>query len=178
MRFVARVVRSKTFTTVTTVKFTVVSGPPHGTVLVSTLLTTVNRKLHCFLVRATVPLRVTATSFFTTFSVNLLTVPFTGTVRYPTRIFSFPSLLPVVPKVFTCGDVLTLARFVRAGSSATSLGCLIRFYRGKTAAVFILFTLMINTTVPMFVFRHRSFATAHLLGGLIGGWAWWGGPPR
>lgn len=161
---------SNTFTTMTTVKFTVVSGPPQGTVLVSTFLTTMNRKLHCFLVRTRLfAVSVTATSFFTTISVNLLTVPFTGTVRYPTRIFSFPSLLPVVPKVFTCGDVLTLAGFVRAGSRASSLQCLMSFYRGNDAAVFILFTLIMKTTMPMFVFRHRSFATAHLLGGLMGG---------
>jgi len=87
------------FAAIASVGFAVISNPPRKAILVSALLAAVGHGLRYFLLHST-SLDIASASFIAAFSIGMLSILFAKMIHCPAEVFSFPSLLPMIPGMF------------------------------------------------------------------------------
>jgi Uncharacterized conserved protein len=87
------------FAAIASVGFAVISNPPRKAILVSALLAAVGHGLRYCLLHCT-SLDIASASFVAAFSIGMLSIVFARMIHCPAEVFSFPSLLPMIPGMF------------------------------------------------------------------------------
>lgn len=137
--------------------FAVISNPSRNAVLVSALLGALGHALRLFL-HTSLGMEISLATFFAASTIGLLGVLFARLIHCPAEVFSFPSLLPMIPGLFAYRTILSLIKFMRTTDVALSQGYIMDFFRNGMTALFILFALVIGVSLPILLFHKLSFS--------------------
>lgn len=150
------------FAAVAAIGFAVISNPPKKAVFVSALLAAVGHACRYYLIQYT-PLDLTPSTFVASFVIGLLSLLFAKMIHCPAEVFSFPSLLPMIPGMFAYKTVLSLMRFLTTSNVQEMQGLLIDVFRNGLTTIFVLFALVVGVSLPLFMFHRQSFMMTRLL---------------
>ncbi len=145
------------FAAIAAMGFAVISNPPKRAVAVAALLSAIGHSFRYYLIHV-VELDISAASFFAAVLIGSLSFIFARLIHCPNEIFTFPSLLPMIPGMFAYKMFLSLAKFIRSSDDIELRFRLIEdaVVNGMTA-VFILFALVLGVSLPVILFHKQSF---------------------
>ena len=148
------------FAAIAAIGFAIISNPPRKAILISAFLAAVGHGLRYFLMHTHLfTMDIATASFFAAVSIGLLAIPFAKAIHCPAEVFSFPSLLPMIPGMFAYKSILALTKFMQTKDETASLQYLVDF--------FVLFALVVGAAVPVFIFHRQSFTATRLLKKLV-----------
>ncbi|MEG1546519.1 MAG: threonine/serine exporter family protein [Bacteroides sp.] len=152
------------FAAVAAVGFAIISNPPRKALAIAALLAAIGHGLRFYLMHSDVFMMEIATaSFFAAFAIGLLAIPFAKFIHCPAEVFSFPSLLPMIPGMFAYKTILALTKFLQSSNYTESLEYMVQFFHNGITTVFVLFALVVGAAVPVFIFHRQSFTVTRLL---------------
>ena len=143
--FITATVLDGAFAAVAAIGFAIISNPPRKAILISAFLAAVGHGLRYFLMHAHLfTMDIATASFFAAVSIGLLAIPFAKAIHCPAEVFSFPSLLPMIPGMFAYKSILALTQFMQTKDA-----------------------LVVVAAVPVFIFHRQSFTATRLLKKLV-----------
>ncbi|MDD6210945.1 MAG: threonine/serine exporter family protein [Bacteroidales bacterium] len=162
MNLVFSILADGLFAAIAAIGFAVISNPPKKAVLVAALLAAIGHALRFFLLKNT-NLDIATATIIAAFSIGMLSIYFAKIIRCPAEVFSFPSLLPMIPGMFAYKTILALMKFLKCKDELLLQGLIVDVFRNGLTTIFILFSLVIGVSIPLFVFHKQSFMmTRHL----------------
>lgn len=150
------------FAAVASIGFAVISNPPRKAIFISALLAAVGHALRYYLMHHT-PLDIAMSSLIAAFTIGLFSMICAKLIHCPAVIFSFPSLLPMIPGMYAYKTVLALMQFIRGGDIVRQNELMVEFFRNGLTTLFIMFALVIGVALPIFMFHKQSFMMTRLL---------------
>ena len=136
--------------------FAVISNPPRNAILVSAILAALGHGLRFFLIKSGFDISL-ATFVAATF-IGLLSILFARIIHCPAEVFSFPSLLPMIPGMFAYRTILSVIKFMQSSDIAKSQGFMLDFFHNGMTTLFILLALVVGVSLPILVFPKLSFS--------------------
>lgn len=162
--FITATVLDGAFAAIAAIGFAIISNPPRKAILISAFLAAVGHGLRYFLMHSDmIAMNISAASFFAALSIGLLAIPFAKAIHCPAEVFSFPSLLPMIPGMFAYKSILALTQFMQTKDESASLKLLVEFCHNGATTIFVLFALVVGAAVPVFIFHRQSFTATRLL---------------
>jgi len=137
--------------------FAVISNPSRKAVAVSALLAAIGHGLRFALIHSA-KLEISVATFIAASCIGLLSMLFARIIRCPAEVFSFPSLLPMIPGLFAYRTILGLIKFMRTTDVIKAQGFMMDFFHNGLTALFILFALVIGVSLPVLFFPKLSFS--------------------
>lgn len=150
------------FAAIAAIGFSVISNPPRKAIFVSALLAAVGHGLRYSLLHSTT-IDIATASFIAAFTIGMLSIPFAKKIHCPAEVFSFPSLLPMIPGMYAYKSVLALVKFIQCKDNEASINIIVDIFRNGATTIFVLFALVVGVAVPMFIFHKQSFAVTRIL---------------
>jgi len=138
------------------VGFAVISNPSRKAVYVSALLAAIGHGLRFFLLKS--GFEISLATFVAASFIGLLSILFARLIHCPAEVFSFPSLLPMIPGLFAYRTILSLIKFMQNGDIQKSQGFIIEFFHNGMTTIFILLALVVGVSLPVLFFPKISFS--------------------
>lgn len=160
--FIEAIIFDGFFAAIASIGFAVISNPPRKAILVSALLAAVGHGLRYCLLHST-SLDIASASFIAAFSIGMLSIFFAKKIHCPAEVFSFPSLLPMIPGMFAYKTILALVKFIQCKDDSASVDIIVAIFRNGLTATFVMFALVVGVAVPMFIFHKQTFAVTRIL---------------
>ena len=136
--------------------FAVISNPPRNAIFVSAILAALGHSLRFFLIKS--GLDISLSTFVAATFIGLLSMLFARIIRCPAEVFSFPSLLPMIPGMFAYRTILTLIRFMQSTDVIKAQGFMLDFFHNGLTTLFILLALVVGVSLPILFFPKLSFS--------------------
>lgn len=150
------------FAAIAALGFAVISNPPKRAILISALLAALGHALRLYLMTNT-SLGIPTASFFAAFTIGMSSMLAAKLIHCPAEIFSFPSLLPMIPGMFAYKTILSLLRFMEAKSFEVQDQLVVDIFQNGLTALFVMFALVIGVSLPLFLFHKQSFMMTRIL---------------
>ncbi len=138
------------------VGFAVISNPSRKAIFVSALLAAIGHSLRFTLIKS--GLEISLSTFIAAMCIGLLSILFARIIHCPAEVFSFPSLLPMIPGLFAYRTILGLIRFMQNSDSVKSQEYLLNVFHNGLTTLFILLALVIGVSLPVLLFPKYSFS--------------------
>lgn len=168
IEFITATVLDGAFAAVAAIGFAIISNPPRKAILISAFLAAIGHGLRYFLMHTDMfTMSIAPASFFAAFAIGLLAIPFAKVIHCPAEVFSFPSLLPMIPGMFAYKSILALTKFMQTTDQDASLEYIVQFFRNGSTTIFVLFALVVGAAIPVFIFHRQSFTATRLLNTLV-----------
>ena len=132
--------------------FAVISNPPKKAVFIAALLAAVGHACRYYLLHQT-----------PAFTIGMGSMWFAKLIHCPAEVFSFPSLLPMIPGMYAYKTILALIRFMKNDDPLVLQQLIVEIFRNGLTALFVLFALVIGVSLPLFIFYKQSFMMTRLL---------------
>lgn len=145
------------FAAVAAIGFAVISNPPRQAVLISALLAAMGHGLRFYL-QEYVEISLIPSTFFAAFVIGLFSILFARLIHCPAEVFSFPSLLPMIPGMYAYKTILALIRFMNDEDSEILQASIVEIFRNGLTTLFVLSVLVIGVTLPLFIFHKQSIS--------------------
>lgn len=166
--FITAIVLDGAFAAVAAIGFAIISNPPRKAILISAFLAAVGHGFRYYLMHTTLfTMDISAASFFAAITIGMLAIPFARTIHCPAEVFSFPSLLPMIPGMFAYKSILALTKFMQTTDQIASQEYIVQFFRNGCTTIFVLFALVVGAAIPVFIFHRQSFTATRLIGKLV-----------
>jgi len=136
--------------------FAVISNPPRNAIFVSAILAALGHSLRFFLIKT--GLDISLSTFVAATFIGLLSMLFARIIRCPAEVFSFPSLLPMIPGMFAYRTILSLIRFMQSSDVIRAQGFMLDFFHNGLTTLFILLALVVGVSLPILFFPKLSFS--------------------
>jgi len=136
--------------------FAVISNPPRSAIFVSAILAALGHSLRFFLIKS--GLDISLSTFVAATFIGLLSMLFARIIRCPAEVFSFPSLLPMIPGMFAYRTILSLIRFMQSSDVIRAQGFMLDFFHNGLTTLFILLALVVGVSLPILFFPKLSFS--------------------
>ena len=136
--FIEAIIFDGFFSSFASIGFAVISNPPRKAILVSAFLAAVGHGLRYCLLHST-SLDIASASFIAAFSIGMLSIFFAKKIHCPAEVFSFPSLLPMIPGMFAYKSILALTKFMQSTDQTASFNYIEQFFRNGITTIFVLF---------------------------------------
>jgi len=136
--------------------FAVISNPSRKAIYVSAFLAAIGHALRFFLIKS--GLEISIATFFAASFIGLLSILFARIIHCPAEVFSFPSLLPMIPGLFAYRTILSLIKFMQSTDAIKNQGFMMDFFHNGLTALFILFALVVGVSLPILFFPKLSFS--------------------
>ena len=108
------------------------------TVAVSALLSAAGHSFRYYLLYVA-NIDIATSTFLAALLIGVMSFGFAMLIRCPNEVFTFPSLLPMIPGMYAYRMFLSLAQFIRSSDSSTHLELISNiFYNGTTAILFLI----------------------------------------
>lgn len=144
------------FAAIAAVGFAVISNPPRGAVVVAALLSAIGHPFRYFLIHE-MSIHITFATFFAAFLIGSLSFIFAKLLRCPNEVFTFPSLLPMVPGMYAYNMFLSLSKFVRTTDTDSYQSLIENIFTNGLTACFIMMALVVGVSLPVMLFHKESF---------------------
>ena len=142
---------------VAAIGFAVISNPSRKAVAVSALLAAVGHAFRFALIHSA-GLEIWLATFFAASCIGLLSILFARIIHCPAEVFSFPSLLPMIPGLFAYRTVMSLIKFMQNTNAVKNQGFIIDFFHNGMTTLFVLLALVIGVSLPILLFPKTSFS--------------------
>lgn len=162
MEFIESVLLDGLFAAVAATGFAVISNPPRKAILISAFMAAVGHGLRFYLLKGG-SLDLATASFMAAFAIGLLSIFFAKLIHCPAEVFSFPSLLPMIPGMFAYKTILAIMKFLQSRDEVMAMSNLLDIFRNGITTVFVLFALVVGAAIPLFIFYKQSFQMTRLL---------------
>ena len=136
--------------------FAVISNPPRKAIFVSAILAALGHSLRFFLIKS--GLDISLSTFVAATFIGLLSIVFARIIHCPAEVFSFPSLLPMIPGMFAYRTILSVIRFMQSSDIVKSQHFLMDFFHNGMTTLFILLALVVGVSLPILFFPKLSFS--------------------
>jgi len=136
--------------------FAVISNPSRKAVMVSALLAAIGHSLRFFLIKS--GFEISVSTFIAASCIGLLSILFARIIHCPAEVFSFPSLLPMIPGLFAYRTILSLIKFMQNTDIQKSQNFIHDFFRNGMTTLFILLALVVGVSLPILLFPKLSFS--------------------
>lgn len=156
--FITEIILDGLFAAIAAIGFAIISNPPRKAILISALLAAIGHGLRYFLLHTEAfNIDIATASFFAAITIGSLAIPFAKSIHCPAEVFSFPSLLPMIPGMFAYRSILALTKFMQTKDESDSLHYLVDFCHNGSTTLFILSALVVGVAIPIFIFQRQSF---------------------
>ncbi|MDY4043662.1 MAG: threonine/serine exporter family protein [Marinifilaceae bacterium] len=143
------------FAAVAAIGFSVISNPPKQAIFISALLAAIGHGLRFYLLHyMDVPL-IPAT-LVAAFTIGMFSIFFARLIHCPAEVFSFPSLLPMIPGMYAYKTILAFIRFMNSTEEEVLQRLIVEIFRNGLTTVFVLTVLVVGITLPLFIFHKQS----------------------
>ncbi len=136
--------------------FAVISNPPRNAILVSAILAALGHGLRFFLIKS--GLDISLATFVAATFIGLLSILFGRLIHCPAEVFSFPSLLPMIPGMFAYRTILSVIKFMQSTDVIKSQHFMLDFFHNGMTTLFILLALVVGVSLPILFFPKLSFS--------------------
>jgi len=136
--------------------FAVISNPSRKAIFVSAFLAAIGHSLRFFLIKSGVEISVA--TFLAASCIGLLSIIFARIIHCPAEVFSFPSLLPMIPGMFAYRTILSLIKFMQSTEVVKAQGFMLDFFHNGMTTLFILLALVVGVSLPVLIFPKFSFS--------------------
>lgn len=143
------------FSAIAAVGFAVISNPPKQAVLISALLSAVGHSFRYYLLHV-LGLDIATSTFSAALFIGLMSFVFGKIIRCPTEVFTFPSLLPMIPGMYAYNMFLSLAKFIRSDSTL-HLQLIEDIFKNGLTAMFVMIALVVGVSIPIMFFHKQSY---------------------
>ncbi len=144
------------FSAIAAMGFAVISNPPRNAVAAAALLSAIGHSFRYYLMNV-VTLDIVTSTFIAAFIIGLLSFGFARWLRCPSEVFTFPSLLPMIPGMYAYKMFVSAAKFARTSDSSAYSQMIEDIFSKGLTAVFILTALVIGVSLPMMLFHKESY---------------------
>lgn len=162
VEFIESVLWDGMFAAIAATGFAVISNPPRKAVLISAFMAAVGHGLRFYLLKGG-SLDIATASFLAAFAIGLLSIFFAKLIHCPAEVFSFPSLLPMIPGMFAYKTILAVMKFLQSRDEVMAMSNLLDIFKNGITTVLVLFALVIGAAIPLFIFYKQSFQMTRLL---------------
>ena len=97
---------------VAAVGFAVISNPSRKAIYFSALLAAIGHALRFILIKS--GMEISLATFAAASTIGLLSILFARLIHCPAEVFSFPSLLPMIPGMFAYKTILSMIKFMQS----------------------------------------------------------------
>ena len=136
--------------------FAVISNPPRNAILISAILAALGHSLRFFLIKS--GMDISLATFVAASFIGLLSILFARVIHCPAEVFSFPSLLPMIPGMFAYHTILSLIKFMQTTNAIKGQGFILDFFHNGMTTLFILLALVVGVSLPILLFPKLSFS--------------------
>lgn len=136
--------------------FAVISNPSRRAIAVSAFLAAIGHALRFALIKS--GFEISLATFVAATCIGFLSILFARIIHCPAEVFSFPSLLPMIPGMFAYKTILSLIKFMQNADAAKAQGFMMDFFHNGMTTMFILFALVVGVSLPVLFFPKLSFA--------------------
>lgn len=160
--FVESVLFDGLFAAVAATGFAVISNPPRKAIYVSAFMAAIGHGLRFYLLKAGY-LDLATASFVAAFAIGLMSIFFARVIHCPAEVFSFPSLLPMIPGMFAYKTILSVMKFLQCSDEMMAMSNLLDIFKNGVTTVLVLFALVVGAAIPLFIFYKQSFQMTRLI---------------
>lgn len=160
--FVESILLDGLFAAIAAIGFAVISNPPRKAVLISAFMAAVGHGLRFYLLKSG-SLDLATASFIAAFAIGLMSIFFAKLIHCPAEVFSFPSLLPMIPGMYAYKTILALMKFLQCKDEMMAMSNLLEIFRNGVTTVLVLAGLVVGAAIPLFIFYKQSFQMTRLI---------------
>ena len=150
------------FAAIAAIGFAVISNPPKRAIAISALLAAIGHATRFYLLHYT-ELDIVIASFFAAIIIGAGGMLFAKLIHCPAEVFSFPSLLPMIPGMYAYRTVLSLIQFMSSDRTGRQSELVIDIFQNGLTTVFVMVALVIGASLPLFIFHKQSFMMTRIL---------------
>ncbi len=136
--------------------FAAVSNPPRQSFIYVPILAALGHMTR-FALMTYGDVDIAVATFFASLLIGCVSIAFAYRARYPSEVFSFPALLPMIPGMYAYRSLLGVMRFMETGDTMAREAYLTDIFSNAMTAAIIMFALAIGVAIPLFVFYKQSF---------------------
>lgn len=155
MEIINSLISDAIFSAIAAVGFAVISNPPKRAVVISALLSAIGHSFRYYLLHVH-QLDIATSTFTAAVLIGTLSLLFGKMICCPSEVFTFPSLLPMIPGMYAYNMFLSLTKFIRSGSDVHQELIAEIFKNGLTAA-FVMLALVAGVSLPVMLFHKQSY---------------------
>ncbi len=144
------------FAAIAATGFAVISNPPKRAVAVSALLSAIGHSFRYYLLHE-VSMEIVPATFLAAFLIGSMSFVFAKVIQCPNEVFTFPSLLPMIPGMYAYKMFLSFSKFVRANEVDNHQALIEQIFANGLTAAFILMALVVGVSLPVMLFHKESF---------------------
>lgn len=156
MSLAAALLLDALFAAIAATGFAVISNPPRRAVLVSALLSAIGHSFRYYLLHET-SLDIVPATFLAAFLIGSMSFIFAKVIQCPNEVFTFPSLLPMIPGMYAYKMFLSLTRFVSSRNTTDPQLLIEQIFSNGLTAVFIMMALVVGVSLPVMLYHKESF---------------------
>ncbi|MFR9651282.1 MAG: threonine/serine exporter family protein [Rikenellaceae bacterium] len=161
MTLIEQLLTDAIFSAIAAMGFAVISNPPLRAVAASAILSAVGHSFRYYLLHI-VSLDIATATFLASLLIGVLSFIFAKLMRCPNEIFTFPSLLPMIPGMYAYRMFLSLASFIRSEDSMSNIQLINDIFYNGITAIIVLIALVVGVSIPVMMFRSESFKVTRL----------------
>lgn len=136
--------------------FAVISNPSRKAIFVSAFLAAIGHSLRFFLMRS--GMEIWLATFVVASCIGFMSIIFARLIHCPAEVFSFPSLLPMIPGMFAYRTILSIIKFMQTSDVQKAQGFMMDIFHNGMTALFILLALVVGVSLPILFFPKLSFS--------------------
>lgn len=141
---------------ITAIGFAIGSNPSRKAILVSAILAAFGHGLRYVLMQY--GMEISISTFVVASLIGLLSILFARIIHCPAEVFSFPSLLPMIPGLFAYRTIMSLIKFMQNADAVKNQDFIMDFFHNGMTTLFVLLALVIGVTLPVLLFPKTSFS--------------------
>lgn len=159
MEMLLKILEDALFAAVAAVGFAAISRPPRRAFLYCALIAAAGHSFRYLLMNlGALHLHITFATLAASILVGILAVFLAPAARTPAEAYLFPSLLPMIPGIYAYKAFGGLARALFARGQQDFDYYFYLFSSNGMTCVCILLCMVIGATVPIFIFKRKSFS--------------------
>ena len=161
MELVSSLLWDAFFAAVAAVGFALISNPPKSAILYAAILAAIGHSFRLFLMRQW-DINLVVGTLLASFLMGILSLYFAKRIHRPAEIFTFPSLLPMIPGMYAYNTIFSLVKFTEATDPEVMPGIVVDIFRNGLTTVFVMVALGVGRALPFFFFYKQSFMMTRL----------------
>lgn len=144
------------FAAIAAIGFAAVSNPPRKSFIFVPILAAIGHMFRFFLMTY-VGLEIAVSTFCAAILIGFIGIYFAYKARFPSEVFSFPALLPMIPGKFAYSSLLGMIQFMRTTDEELRARYLNVIFSNAITATFVMIALGVGVAIPIFIFYRQSF---------------------
>ncbi|MDO4691849.1 MAG: threonine/serine exporter family protein [Porphyromonadaceae bacterium] len=136
--------------------FAAVSNPPKQSFIYVPILAAIGHMLR-FALMTYVDVEIAIATFIASVTIGFVGIYFAYRARFPSEVFAFPALLPMIPGMYAYRSLLGMIRFMQTNDALQREEYLPQILSNAITAASIMFALGVGVAIPLFIFYKHSF---------------------